>query len=112
MSIRIGINGFGRMGKLGLRAGWDFDELEIVHINEIMGDAACHAHLLEFDSVHRHWDHEILSRDDAIIVDGKTIGFSMKAKPGEVDWGARDIDLIIECSGKFKTKESLQPYFD
>jgi glyceraldehyde 3-phosphate dehydrogenase len=50
MSIRIGINGFGRMGKLGRRAGWGFEELEIIHINEIKGDAICHVHLLEFDS--------------------------------------------------------------
>lgn len=111
MSIRIGINGFGRMGKLGLRAGWDFDELEIVHINEIKGDAACHAHLLEFDSINGRWKRDISSREDAIIVEGKEIGFSMRPKPEEVDWGAMGIDLMIECSGKFKTKEALQPYF-
>ena len=52
MVIRVGINGFGRMGKLALRAGWSSAELEFVHINEIQGDAACHAHLLEFDSIH------------------------------------------------------------
>jgi glyceraldehyde 3-phosphate dehydrogenase len=112
MAIRVGINGFGRMGKLGFRAGWDAAEIEIVHINEIKGDAACHAHLLEFDSVHGRWRHEITSRGDAIVVDGREIGFSTKAKPEEVDWGARGIDLMIECSGKFKTQEALQPYFD
>ena len=112
MTIRIGINGFGRMGKLGLRAGWGFEELEIIHINEIKGDAACQAHLLEFDSVHGRWRHDISSRKDAITVDGKEIGFSMDATPEDVDWGARGVDLVIECSGKFKTKEALQPYFD
>jgi len=112
MAIRVGINGFGRMGKLGLRAGWDFEELDIVHINEIKGDAACQAHLLEFDSVHGRWRRDIGSREDAILVDGRTIGFSMGATPEEVDWGARGVDLIIECSGKFKTQEALQPYFD
>jgi len=112
MAIRVGINGFGRMGKLGLRAGWDFEELDIVHINEIKGDAACQAHLLEFDSVHGRWRRDIGSREDAILVDGKTIGFSMGATPEEVAWGARGVDLIIECSGKFKTQEALQPYFD
>jgi len=112
MSIRIGINGFGRMGKLGLRAGWDFDELQVVHINEIKGDAACHAHLLEFDSINGRWRHDISHREEAIIVDGKEIGFSMEATPQQLDWGAKGIDLMIECSGKFKTKEALQPYFD
>ena len=52
MATRVGINGFGRMGKLGLRAGWGCDQLEFVHINEVKGDAFCQAHLLEFDSVH------------------------------------------------------------
>ena len=66
MAIRVGINGFGRMGKLGLRAGWGFEEMEVVHINEIKGDAGCHAHLLEFDSVHGRWDHRIASRADAM----------------------------------------------
>ena len=112
MTIRIGINGFGRMGKLGLRAGWGFEELELTHINEIKGDATCQAHLLEFDSVHGRWRHDISSREDAIIVDDKEIGFSMDTIPEAVDWGARGVDLVIECSGKFKTKEALQPYFD
>jgi len=100
------------MGKLGLRAGWGFDELEVVHINEIKGDAACHAHLLEFDSINGRWRHEISSRADAITVDGREIGFSMQPTPQQVDWGGKGIDLLIECSGKFKTKEALQPYFD
>jgi len=112
MAIRVGINGFGRMGKLGLRAGWDFEELDVVHINEIKGDAACQAHLLEFDSVHGRWRRDIGAREDAILVDGKEIGFSMGATPEEVDWGAKGVDLVIECSGKFKTQEALQPYFD
>ncbi|MCP4409989.1 MAG: ArsJ-associated glyceraldehyde-3-phosphate dehydrogenase [Gammaproteobacteria bacterium] len=112
MSIRIGINGFGRMGKLGLRAGWGFKELEIVHINEIKGDAICHAHLLEFDSVHGRWCHDISAEDDAILVDGNRIGFSMTTLPEEIDWGSIGVDLIIECSGKFKTGQALQPYFD
>jgi glyceraldehyde 3-phosphate dehydrogenase len=111
MAIRVGINGFGRMGKLGLRAGWDFEGLEIVHINEIKGDAVCQAHLLEFDSVHGRWRRDISARADAIVVDGKEIGFSMGATPEEVDWGAKGVDLVIECSGKLKTQEALQPYF-
>ena len=112
MTVRVGINGFGRMGKLGLRAGWDFDELEIVHINEIKGDAACHAHLLEFDSVNGRWAREISSREAAIVIDDREIGFSMGATPTDVDWGAMGIDLMIECSGRFKSEEALQPYFD
>ncbi len=112
MAIRVGINGFGRMGKLGLRAGWGREELEFVHINEVKGDAACQAHLLEFDSVHGRWRQDISAEDDALIVDGRRIGFSMHDTPEAVDWGSRGIDLMIECSGRFKTQESLQPYLD
>lgn len=62
--------------------------------------------------MHGRWRHDISSRENAIIVDCKEIGFSTEATPQQVDWGAKGIDLMIECSGKFKTKESLQPYFD
>ncbi|MCG6869244.1 MAG: glyceraldehyde-3-phosphate dehydrogenase, partial [Gammaproteobacteria bacterium] len=58
MSVRLGINGFGRMGRLGLRAGWGSDELKVVQVNEIATDAAGSAHLLKFDSVHGAWDRE------------------------------------------------------
>ena len=112
MSIRIGINGFGRMGKLGFRAGWDNPAYEIVHINEIKGDATCHAHLMEFDSVHGRWAHDIQAADVHILVDGKRVGFSMQKNPADVDWAGMGIDIIVECTGKHKDAESLQPYFD
>jgi glyceraldehyde 3-phosphate dehydrogenase len=112
MTIRVGINGFGRMGKLGLRAGWHRPNLEFAHINEIKGDAGCHAHLLEFDSVHGRWDQNIFFDDNSISVHGKTMGFSSHFFPEEVKWGDKGIDLVIDCSGHFKTEESLQAYFD
>jgi len=112
MTVKVGINGFGRMGKLGLRAGWNDDAYDIVHINEIKGDAHCHAHLLEFDSIHGHWDHAVSATDNGIAVDGKEIGFSSLTDPAQVAWGIRDVDLVIECSGQFKTGEALQPYFE
>lgn len=112
MAIRIGINGFGRMGKLGFRAGWNNPAYEIVHINEIKGDAYCHAHLLAFDSVHGRWDQAIDATDDAIVVDGQAVGFTSLASPQAVDWAAKGVDIVIECSGKFKTPASIQPYFD
>ena len=113
MAIRVGINGFGRMGKLGFRAGWGSPEYEIVHVNEIKGDAVCQAHLLEFDSVHGRWCRDqISSRSDALIVAGQEVGFSMGATLEEIDWGAKGIDIVVECTGRFKTAEALQPYFD
>jgi glyceraldehyde 3-phosphate dehydrogenase len=59
VSIRIGINGFGRMGRLVLRAAWGWPDLEFVHVNEVKGGAECAAHLLTFDSVHGRWPHDV-----------------------------------------------------
>jgi glyceraldehyde 3-phosphate dehydrogenase len=112
MSIRIGINGFGRMGRLALRAAWDWPELEIVHINEIAGGAEAAAHLLEFDSVHGRWPHDVGVTDQGLHIDGRPIGFSNRPTPGEVPWGDYGIDAVIESSGQFRTPQLLQPYFD
>jgi len=112
MPIRVAINGFGRMGRLGFRAGWDNDAYEIVHINEIAGDNITMAHLLEFDSVHGRWDREISHEEGVILVDGKRVSFSSFDNPADVNWSELDIDLIIECTGKFKTASALQAYFD
>jgi glyceraldehyde 3-phosphate dehydrogenase len=112
MSIRIGINGFGRMGRLALRAAWDWPELEIVHINEIKGGPETAAHLLEFDSVHGRWHRNIKVVDGSIAVDGRTVGFSEEKAPGDIKWDEFEVDIVIEATGKFRTPESLQPYFD
>jgi glyceraldehyde 3-phosphate dehydrogenase len=112
MSIRIGINGFGRMGRLALRAAWDWPEFEIVHVNEVKGGAECAAHLLEFDSVHGRWAREISYASDALLVDGRRISFSEHKTPGEVPWDDLGVDVVIESSGKFRTPELLQSYFD
>lgn len=112
MSIRIGINGFGRMGRLALRAAWNWPELEIAQINEIKGGPETAAHLLEFDSVHGRWSREIQVVDGSLVIDGKAVGFSADSAPGDVSWGELGVDIVIEASGKFRTPEQLQPYFD
>ncbi len=112
MTVRVAINGLGRMGKLGLRAGWDLDGFDIVHINEIKGDASCHAHLLEFDSVHGSWKSgEITAAENVISVAGQEITFSQHGSPAEMNLAEHQIDIVLECSGQFKTVEQLQPYF-
>jgi len=112
MSIRVGINGFGRMGRLGLRAGWDDEDLEIVHVNELKGGCKLAAHLLEYDTVHGRWDRGIQAEEDRFVVEGKEVSFSEKPTPGEVDWVGMGIDLVVESSGAFRSREVLQPYFD
>jgi len=112
MSIRIGINGFGRMGRLALRAAWDWPDFEIAHINEVKGGPETAAHLLEFDSVHGRWQRDIQVVDGSLVVDGRAAGFSAEKAPGDVPWGERGVDIVIESSGKFRTPELLQPYYD
>jgi glyceraldehyde 3-phosphate dehydrogenase len=110
--VRIGINGFGRMGRLALRAGWGSSELEFVHVNELHGDAATAAHLLEFDSVHGRWPHRIEAADETLAIDGATLGYSSAAEPASVPWGDLGVELVLECTGAFRTRETLEPYFE
>ena len=112
MSIRVGINGFGRMGRLALRAAWDRPELEFAHINERHGDAESAAHLLSFDSVHGRWSEDVQGEQSLLRVQGSAIGFSQAAEPGEVPWGELGIELVLECSGAFRTVHALEAYFE
>ncbi|MBP8853289.1 MAG: ArsJ-associated glyceraldehyde-3-phosphate dehydrogenase [Moraxellaceae bacterium] len=108
MTIKVGINGFGRIGRLALRAAWDWPELEFIQINDPAADAVTHAHLLNFDSVHGRWSHEAVGTDDAIVVDGKSIRVTANRAIAETDWSG--CDLVIEASGKMKTVDVLQGY--
>ena len=111
MGVRVGINGFGRIGRLALRAAWSRPELEFVHINEIGGDAAVSAHLLNFDSVHGCWDHEAHGEGEHLTIDGRRIGHSSSKDPGAVPWAAAGVDIVLESTGKFRTPEQLAAYF-
>ena len=110
MTLKIGINGFGRIGRLALRAAWDWPELEFIQINDPAGDAATHAHLLNFDSVHGRWQHEASSDGHCIVVDGKRIRVTANKAIADTDWSG--CDLVIEASGKMKTVAVLQGYLD
>ena len=110
MAIRVGINGFGRMGRLTLRAAWGNPDLQFVHINDPAGDAATLAHLLNFDSVHGRWDREATADGDALLVDGARIPVSRNKEIAATDWSG--CDVVIEASGKFRKPDVLQPYLD
>ena len=112
MTVRVGINGFGRIGRLDLRAAWDWSEIEFVHINEVKGGAVTAAHLLKFDSVHGRWAPAVeAANENQILIDSKPISFSEFAKPDDVPWEDYGVDIVLECSGKFRTTETLDPYF-
>lgn len=110
MSIKVGINGFGRIGKLALRAAWDWPELEFVQINDPAGDAATHAHLLNFDSVHGRWQHQAEAEGNALLIDGKRLALTANRAIADTDWSG--CDLVIEASGVNKTSKVLQAYLD
>ena len=86
MNIRLGINGFGRMGRLGLRAGWTRPEFEFVHINEIATDVEGSAHLLKYDSVHGTWGGNAGTEGNKMIINGKELSYSSNHTIDEGDW--------------------------
>ncbi len=112
MTIRVAINGFGRMGRLALRSIFDRPELglSVVHINEIAADAACMAHLTEFDSVHGRWPHTLSADESSITIDGQRIGFSMHKSIEALDWRAIGVDLVIEATGKWRSFEQIRTH--
>ncbi|EGR1701223.1 glyceraldehyde-3-phosphate dehydrogenase [Vibrio cholerae] len=108
MAIKVGINGFGRIGRLALRASFDWPEIEFVQINDVAGDAATLAHLLEFDSVQGRWHHAVGSEADAILINGKRIRTTQEKSIDAVDWSG--CDVVIEATGKHPKGEFLNKY--
>jgi glyceraldehyde 3-phosphate dehydrogenase len=118
--MRVGINGMGRIGRLALRAAMGAAErpaddprgsnrLEIVHVNEIKGGAAATAHLLAFDSVQGKWRADLRAEgDEALLINEKRLRFTSHPTAQEIPWGDSGVDVVLECTGKFLTPESLQ----
>jgi glyceraldehyde 3-phosphate dehydrogenase len=96
------------MGRLALRAGWNNPDLEFVHINEPKGGARVAAHLLKFDSVHGRWPHEVVAADNAIVIGGRPVRLTESTSVEGIGW--RDVDVVLECSGRFRTAASLQAH--
>jgi glyceraldehyde 3-phosphate dehydrogenase len=104
MGIKVGINGFGRIGRCFTRIAWGSD-VEVVGINDLV-DAKTLAHLLKYDSVHKTWEHEVKAADDGIVIDGKKIKVSaIKEGPDKLPWKELGVDVAIESTGLF-TKRS------
>jgi len=109
--IRIAINGFGRIGRVFTRAILDNDQIELVAINDL-SDAHTLAHLLKYDSVHGLFPAEVNSSDDNIIIDGKTIPVLNERSPKDLPWGSLDIDIVIESTGIFRTRELAEQHIN
>lgn len=125
MSMRVGISGMGRIGRLALRAALGAAErqaedprqgnrLEVVHLNEIKGGAATCAHLLEFDSVQGRWRGPMIAAEgeDAVRIGERRLGFSAHPAPGDIPWGDLGVDVVLDCTGKFLTPAALQGHLD
>ena len=110
MAIRVGINGFGRMGRLSMRVAWEMPDIEIVRVNDPAGDAATLAHLLNYDSVHGRWTHDATSAGDTMIVGDKIVRCTANKTIADTDWS--DCNVVIEASGKFKSQKVLQAILD
>ena len=112
MTIKVGINGFGRIGRMAFRAiAKDFADIEVVGINDLL-DADYLAYMLKYDSVHGNFDGEIAVDGNNLIVNGKTIRLTAERNPADLKWSDIGADLVIECTGFFLTEESCQAHID
>lgn len=114
MAIKVGINGFGRIGRITLRTILKYDkdkDIDIVAINDL-ADAKTLALLLKYDSVFRPLENEITAGDDFIAIDGKKIPVTMHKDPAELPWKEKGVEVCIESTGKFRKKEEVQKHLD
>lgn len=122
--MKVGINGMGRIGRLALRAALGAahrphddprrdHRLEVVHLNELKGGIAATAHLLTFDSVQGRWKENIeVESNDTIRIGQHAVSFSSHANPGDIPWGDLGVEVVLECTGKFLTPETIQGHLD
>jgi len=111
MTIRVGINGFGRIGRMVFRAAQDFDDVEVVGINDLL-DPEYLAYMLKHDSVHGKFKGDIAIDGNTLVVNGQNIRLTAERDPAELKWGDLDVDVVIESTGLFLTAESAQKHVD
>ena len=112
--VSCGINGFGRIGRLVFRYAFDDPLLDVVHVNDLCSCESA-AYLIKYDSVHGTWDKDVVPLDDGsgFTVNGKLVTFTRCKDYKDVDWKSMNIELVMECTGKFlKVKEELNDYFE
>ena len=104
MSVKLGINGFGRIGRMVLRAALNHPDVEVAAINDLT-DSATMAYLLKYDSVHGRLDREVSAKEDSIEIDGKSIAIRSVKDPEKIGWGDLGVDITAECTGIFRNRE-------
>jgi glyceraldehyde 3-phosphate dehydrogenase len=111
LATRVGINGFGRIGRLVFRAMQDDPALEVVAVNDLT-DSKTLAHLLKYDSVHKRFPHEVAVADDGFTVDGKLVKVSAERNPADLKWADLGVDLVIESTGFFTDATKAHAHID
>jgi len=111
MSIKVGINGFGRIGRMVFRASMDHPEIEVVGINDLCAPDYL-AYMLKYDTMHGHFDGEVSSTEGAIVVNGREIPVYAEKDPANIPWGKIGAEYIVESTGLFLTKEKAQAHLD
>ena len=112
MSIKIGINGFGRIGNLAFQAALKKNEVEVVAINDPFITADYMAYMVKYDTVHGKFDGEVSSKENTLIVNGKEIKVYNEMDPHNIPWGKDGVEYVLECSGVFTTLEKAQAHID
>jgi len=105
--VRVGINGFGRIGRVFTRIAWDNPNVDIVAVNSRSGIDQ-YAHLLKYDSVYRTWDRDVSVQGSQLLVGGRTIDFYRASHPDRIPWARRHVDVVIESTGQFRSKSEAQ----
>jgi len=112
MTIKVGINGFGRIGRMAFRAiAKEFKDMEVVAINDLLAPDY-QAYMLKYDSVHGRFDGDVSVDGGNLIVDGKTIRITAERNPADLKWDEVGVDVVLECTGFFLTKETCQAHID
>ncbi|MCP4767431.1 MAG: type I glyceraldehyde-3-phosphate dehydrogenase [Gammaproteobacteria bacterium] len=111
MTIRVGINGFGRIGRMVFRAAQDFDDVEVVGINDLL-EPEYLAYMLQYDSVHGKFKGDIAIDGNTLVVKGNKIRLTAERDPADLKWGDLDVDVVIESTGLFLTGETAQKHID
>ncbi len=109
--IKVGINGFGRIGRAFLKVAWDRPEIEIVAVNDL-GSVENMAYLLKYDTVYRKWEHEIKSSGQEINIDGKIVKVFAEKDPIKLPWGDLGVDVVVESTGLFTSFEKAKVHLD
>ena len=111
MSIKVGINGFGRIGRMVFRASLNHPEIEIVGINDLC-PADYLAYMLKYDTMHGHFEGEVSATETGIVVNGKEIPVFAERNPADIPWGKLEAEYVVESTGLFLTKEKAQAHID